>query len=44
LDRFEEIYEEMLKYFGTLPHPIHEPKRTLSYLKLWKHIKTLKTK
>jgi hypothetical protein len=40
MDSPEKIYEEMERYFGTLPHPDHEPKRTEYYLKLWKHIKS----
>jgi len=40
LDEAEKIYEEIFDYFeGRLPDPIHEPKRTLWYLKMFKYYK-----
>lgn len=35
------ILDDMLRRFGTLPHPEHEPKRFLAMLKLYNHIKHL---
>lgn len=37
----EAMVEEMIKMFGTLPHPDQEPKRCLAVLKLYQHIKQL---
>lgn len=37
----EAILDEMIRMFGTLPHPDQEPKRALAMLKLYKHIKQL---
>jgi hypothetical protein len=36
----KKMLAEMLKMFGTLPHPEHEPKRLHAMLKLYNHIKT----
>lgn len=37
----QAIVDDMLRRFGTLPHPEHEPKRFLSMMKIYKHIKQL---
>lgn len=36
-DVAEEKIKEMEKIFGPLPNPIHEPKRSLFYLKMYNH-------
>jgi hypothetical protein len=36
----QSILDDMLRIFGTLPHPEHEPKRLLALFKIYKHIKT----
>ena len=33
----EEIHDDMIQMFGKLPNPIHEPKRCLWYLKMYKY-------
>ena len=33
----EKIYDDMVRMFGKLPHPEHEPKRCEWYLKMYKY-------
>jgi len=33
----EQIYDDMVRMFGKLPNPIHEPKRCQWYLKMYKY-------
>lgn len=40
----EEIYEDMLKMFGSLPHPDHEPKRTQWYMQMYKYKRDQKSR
>jgi len=40
----EEIYEDMLRMFGSLPHPDHEPKRCQWFMKIYKYRKGQKPK
>lgn len=41
-DLAQQIVDDMLKRFGSLPHPEHEPKRLLAVFKLYNHIKQLR--
>ena len=36
----EEIYDDMIEMFGSLPHPVHEPKRSEWYIKMYKYKRT----
>ena len=38
----EQIYEDMIRLYGELPHPVHEPKRCLFYLKMYNYRKKFK--
>ena len=40
----EEIYEDMLRMFRSLPHPDHEPKRCHWFMKIYKYRKGQKPK
>ena len=41
-DEVMKMYEEMLEYFGQLPHPEHEPIRFAYYVKLFRYYKERK--
>ena len=44
LDEAEKIYDDMVLTYGKLPHPEHEPKRCLWYLKMYKYKMDQKSK
>lgn len=38
-DEIKITIENMIEYFGELPHPAHEPKRFAYYVKLYMYFK-----